>query len=74
MIEILQKAAAQNGLVKFGIGAIAATPFNPSLVSSLATGATSATLTILHDIWKGRMLPPKRALMNHFVVMTASPP
>jgi hypothetical protein len=66
-------SAAQSGLVKFGIGALAATPFNSS-AASLATGAASASLTILYELWKGRVAPAKRSLMNHFLVMTPSRP
>jgi hypothetical protein len=64
-------SAAQSGLVKFGIGALAAAPFNSS-AASLATGATSAILTILYESWKGRARPARRALMQRFMVMMPS--
>jgi hypothetical protein len=62
-------STVQSGVVKLGIGALAATAFKASAVS-LETGATSAILTILYDLWKNRVPPAKRTLMNHFMVMT----
>jgi hypothetical protein len=67
--------AARKGVENFAIGFIASLPFDPKAgVTSLATGAATAALTMLRDYLGGRSSKAQQALMHHFLVMEAGPP